>query len=97
MVTGCLEGLGFEALAEDLGWRAVVRLWTDSSGAKAVANRRGLGKLMHVELKWLWVQDMVKEGKVQLKTVKATENVADNLTKPKTREEVEVVLRNVGA
>ena len=61
-----------------------MRLWTDSSTAKAVANRQGLGKLRHVELKWLRVQDMVKEEKVQLKTVKGTENVADNLTKPKT-------------
>ena len=57
-------------MAEDLGWRVEVRLWTDSSAAKVVANRRGLGKLRHVELKWLWVQDAVKEGRVQLKTVK---------------------------
>ena len=97
MVTGCAEGLGLQALAEDLGWRVEVRLWTDSSATKAVPNRRGLGKLRHVELKWLWVQDMVKEGKVQLKTVKETENAADHLTKPKCREEVEVVLRNVGS
>ena len=48
-------------------------------------------------MKWLWVQDMVKEGKVQLRTVKGTENVADHLTKPKTREEVEALLRGVGA
>ena len=74
-----------------------VRLWTDSSAAKAVANRCGMGKLRHAELKWLWVQDMVKEGRVQLKTVKGTENVADHQTKPKTREEVEVMLRNAGA
>ena len=86
-----------EAFSENLGWKAVVRLWTDSSAAKAAANRRGLGKLRHVELKWRWVQDMVKEGKVQLKTVKGSENVADHLTKPKTKEEVEVVQRNVGA
>ena len=97
MVTGCAEGSVLQSLAEDLGWRVEVRLWTDSSAAKAVANRRGLGKLRHVELKWLCVQDMVKEGKVQLKTVRGTENVADHLTKPKTRQEVKVVLRNVGA
>ena len=97
MVTGCAEGLGLQSLAEDLGWKVEVRIWTDSSTAKAVANRRGLGKLRHVELKWLWVQDTVKEGRVQLNTVKGTENVADYLTKPKTREEVEEVLRNVGA
>ena len=51
MVTGGAEGLGLQALAEDLGWEVKVRVWTDSSAAKAVANRRCLGKLRHVELK----------------------------------------------
>ena len=97
MVTGCAEGLGLKSLAEDLGWKAEVRLWTDSSAAKAIGNRRGLGKLRHVELKWLWVQDVVKEGRVKLKTVKGTENVADHLTKPKSKAEVEELLRKVGA
>ena len=62
-----------------------------------MANRRGLGKLRHVELKWLWVQDMVKEGRVRLRTVKGEDNVADHLTKPKTRGEVEKLLESVGA
>ena len=61
MVTGCAQGLGLQALADDLWWKVMVRIWTDSSAAKAVASRRGLGKLRHVELKWLCVQDMVKE------------------------------------
>jgi hypothetical protein len=97
MVTGCAEGLGMQSLAEDLGWRMDVRIWTDSSAAKAVETRRGLGKLRHVELKWLWVQDMVKEGRVKLRTVRGDENVADHLTKPKTRAEVEWLLEKVGA
>ena len=79
----CAEGLGMQSLAEDLGWKAEVCLLTDSSAAKAVGNRRGLGKLRQVELKWLWVQDVVKEGRVKLKTVRGTENVADHLSKPK--------------
>ena len=86
MVTGCAEGLRLHSLAEHLGWRVEVRLWTNSSAANAVANRRGLGKLRYVELKWLWVQDIVKEGKVQLNTVKGGENGADHLTKQKTKE-----------
>jgi hypothetical protein len=96
MVTGGAEGLGMQALAEDLGWTVKVRVWTDSSAAKAVANRRGLGKLRHVELKWLWMQDMVKEGRILLKTVRGEENVADHLTKPKSRVEVEELLRRIG-
>ena len=97
MVTGCAEGLGMQSLAEDLGWRMDVRIWTDSSAAKAVGTRRGLGKLRHVELKWLWVQDMVKEGRVKLRTVRGDENVADHLSKPKMRAEVEWLPEKVGA
>ena len=51
MVTECAEGLGMHSLAEDLGWKAEIWLWTDSSAAKAIGNRRGLGKLRHVELR----------------------------------------------
>jgi hypothetical protein len=97
MVTGGGEGLGMQALAEDLGWEVKVRVWTDSSAAKAVANQRGLGKLRHVELKWLWMQEMVKEGRIQLKTVRKDENVADHLTKPKNQVGVEAMLLKVGA
>ena len=93
MVTVCAEGLGMQSLAEDLGRKAEIWLLTDSSAAKAIGNRRGLGKLRHVELKWLWVQDIVKEGRVKLKTVKGT----DHLTKPKNKAEVEELLRKVGA
>ena len=85
-----------QSLAEDLGWKVQVRIWTDSSAAKAVANRRGLGKLRDVELKWLWMQDVVKEGRIQLKTAKGNENIADHLTKPKSRAEIEALLERVG-
>ena len=39
----------------------------------------------------------MKEGRVKLKTVRGTENVADHLTKPKTKAEMEGLLKKVGA
>ena len=50
-----------------------------------------------MELKWLWVQDMIKEGRVKLKTVQGDENVADHLTEPKTRADIEEFSEKVGA
>ena len=97
MVTACAVGSGMQSLAEELGWKAEVWLWTDSSAGKAYGNSRGLGKLRHVELKWLWVQDVVKEDRLKLKTVRGTENVADHLTKPKSKVEIEELLKKVGA
>ena len=55
-----------------------------------------VGKLRNVELKWLWVQDVVKEGQVKLKTVQGTENVTDHLTKPRSKVEIVELLNNVG-
>ena len=97
LVTGAAEGLGMQSLAEDLGWKMEVRVWTDSSGAKAVAGRRGLGRLRHVELKYLWVQDVVREGRLRLRKIRGELNVADHLTKPKGRSEMGMMMEKVGA
>ena len=86
MVTGCAEGLGLQALLQDLGWQAGVKawtkVWTDSTAAKAVAGRRGLGKLRHVELKFLWVQEAVKMQRIKIGKINTEANVADHLTVP---------------
>ena len=96
IVTGAAEGIGMCSLAEDLGWKMRIRIWTDSSGGKAAASRRGLGKLRHVELKYLWVPESVKSGKVEMKTVRGEDNIADHLTKIKSRDEVAEKLKGVG-
>ena len=55
-----------------------------------------MGKLRHVELKWPWVQDAVKAGRIQLKKVNGADNISDQLTKPKTRAEMEAMIRRAG-
>ena len=81
LVKGASEGLGLKALAEDLGWSFEITLWTDSSSAKSVASRRGLGKLRHLETKYLWVQEAVKSRRIMLKKVKGITNPSDVATK----------------
>ena len=85
-----------QSLLRDLGWEAEVRVWTDSSTAKGVAARRGLGKMRHVELRFLWVQEKVRGGKIRLHKVPGLVNVADHLTKGKMWWEFEGLLRNIG-
>ena len=82
---------------EDLGWCVGLKVWTDSSAAKAVGSRRGLGKLRHIELKYLWVQELVRDGRVRLGKVKGEENVADHLTKGRALWEIRGMLAGVGA
>ena len=84
LVTGSAEGLGIESLANDMGYDVKVAVvWTDSNTARSLASRRGLGKMRHMELRYLWVQEMVKEGRLKVKRVKGEDNPADHLTKPK--------------
>ena len=99
VVTGNAEGLGAQSLATDLGWdfRCRVVVKTDSSVAKSVAGRRGLGKLRHVELKYLWVQEAVAKGRIAMKKIIGHYNPADIITKPKERTELGRLLGYVGA
>ena len=96
MVTGTAEGLGVKSLGEDLGMKMRVAVWTDSDACRSVANRRGLGKLRHVEVKYLWVQDVVKEGRVEMRRVKGEYNIADHLPKPKRGAEMEWMIGEMG-
>ena len=91
------EAIGFKSLAQDLGLEIGVRLWVDSSAAKAVATRVGAEKMRHVEVTYLWVQELVQAKKIKVCKVKGMNNPADMLTKPKHIKEIEQILQKVGA
>ena len=59
----------------------VAEAYTDSSAAKSFVSKRGLGKMRHLELRDLWLQREVGDGKVSVHTVLGTENPADAMTK----------------
>ena len=78
---GACEGLGIVGLLEDLGdQRVPVEVLTDSSAAKGIASRRGVGKVKHLETRTLWVQDQVDRGRIQMRKVPGDTNPADVLT-----------------
>ena len=55
---------------------------TDSSAGKSMASRLGISRRSkHIELKYLWIQDEIKEGKLELKKVGTHFNPSDILTK----------------
>ena len=55
-----------------------------------------MGKVRHIETKYLWVQDLVKDGRLKLLKVKGTENPADIGTKHLSIAEVEKKLIEIG-
>ena len=60
LVRACSEALGMQSVMRDLGWEAKIVVHIDSSAAKSVASRTGLGKLRHIEVKFLRAQEFVR-------------------------------------
>jgi len=82
VVKAAAEALGMIALLKDLGLIGQARLWVDSAAAKSIVSRVGLGKLRHLEVKYLWVQQVVKKKRLSIYKIKGTLNPGDWLTKP---------------
>ena len=78
---GASSALGFQSMLRDLGIHTSITLFTDSSAARGIIHRAGLGKLRHLETGYLWLQAAVKAKKLQVRKVLGTENPADLLTK----------------
>ena len=60
----------------------ITTLFTDSSSGLAFSSRRGLGRMRHIETRYLWLQDAVAQKLLKVVKVHTDENIADVLTKP---------------
>ena len=54
---------------------------TDSTAAIGMCSRTGVGKTRHIQVRWLWIQDVIRDKVVRLRKVKGTDNEADMGTK----------------
>ena len=88
IVKGASVALGITAMLDDLGIQVQVVIATDSSAAKGIGSRRGLGRVRHIELSELWVQDQVSKGRIQLLKISGGDNFSDSLTKHSTSERI---------
>ena len=80
VVRGSGQGLGYQALLQDLGFALPVRVWTDSSAAIGIVNREGLGRTGHIQVQYLWLQQGLNAGSLKIKKVSAQKNIAELFT-----------------
>ena len=59
IVKAAAMGLGMRGLMEDLGMTVEIQVNTDSSAAKSITSRKGAGRVRHIEVRELWVQERV--------------------------------------
>ncbi len=81
LVKGAAQTLGLISLARDFGIQLEGRVHTDASAALGIVSRQGLGKVRHLRVQYLWIQERVRKGDLAMKKVPGAENPADLLTK----------------
>ena len=56
-VRGAAEGIGLISLGRDLGIGHLVRLHIDALAALGIIEQRGVGRVRHLEVESLWIQE----------------------------------------
>ena len=74
------ELLGVRNMMRDFGDESSGVVYADSSAALAIAKRRGAGKLRHIHISSLWIQETINIRDLEMRKVLGTENPADAAT-----------------
>ena len=94
MVKGASTALGLQSMAKEVGYSLNIALCVDSSAAIGISSRRGLGKVRHIELNQLWLQEHVATGRVVVQKVSGQTNTSDCLTKHSSREKIDSSIKS---
>ena len=73
MVKGGSVGLGVQAMLTEIGVPLNLVLKCDASAAVGIVMRRGLGRVRHIDLSQLWLQEKVAQGGLKVHKVKTGE------------------------
>ena len=84
-----------ETALENTG-KVTLTLHTDSSSAKAVWQRRGSGRLKHIDTRMLWLQRMLRKQYIRLQKVPTMYNPSDLTTKKLSRAHRELLMSIIG-
>ena len=71
-------------------------VYADSSAALAIANRNGAGKLRHINISTLWIQEKQDLHQLEMRKAQGTNRPADLMTKYLTRTVIDTHLKFIG-
>ena len=86
--TSC-EVIGILQMAEGMGRKLEGEVFVDSSAALGVVNRKGNGKLRHIRVGQLWIQQTAEDEVLSYKKVHGKKNPADACTKNLTQPQID--------
>ena len=68
LVRGAAQSLGFQAMMRDAGFECALNLQTDATAAIGICRRRGIGKIRHLAVSDLWIQEKLQQHVFSLKS-----------------------------
>ena len=78
---GLAQDIGLQSIARNMGLHWCIDLYTDATAAIGIARQKGMGRIRHLGVAGLWVQDKLNHKLAFLHKVLGAENPADLLTK----------------
>ena len=75
------EMIGLRQLSHEWGQPVIGRVFVDSTAALAITKRKGCGKLRHINVGLLWVQEKKAQDIIDFNKVEGKGNPADMMTK----------------
>ena len=96
IVKSTSEGLGVIAAMEEWGIEADLVIKSDAVAAIGMVKRQGLGRIRHLAVADLWIQQKSKEGAVHYMKLDGSKNTSDILTKPVEAEILERHMKSLG-
>ena len=96
-ITKCAsEGIAAANMSRECYRPIPLRVLTDSSAARGIILRNGVGKVKHLDVKVLWIQEREEVGNLKCIKVPRLQNCSDVLTHHYTEAEGKLHLPNMG-
>lgn len=81
LVKGVSEGIGIQRMVEAWGREYELIGVCDSTAAMGIVAKKGVGRIRHLDVGMMWVQELRERGGLQVNKMKGTSNLADQLTR----------------
>ena len=95
-VRGGTESLGMLAVMADFGFVAGIAMESDATASIGMVRRLGLGRVRHLAVGDLWIQQRVRRGDLSVSKLPGVANPSDILTKGVDQSSLEKHLRAMG-
>ena len=96
LIRATSEGLGMQSTMQEFGIEAPLKIKGDAIAAMGMVKRQGLGRVRHLAVADLWIQQKAKDGSAKYEKLPGAQNTSDIMTKAVEAEVLARHMRELG-